>query len=49
VPEFNIDMRRRRIRPAKDAEEHVINAIDKTDALEARYINDHKGRFVESL
>lgn len=36
-------------RDGGDAEDHVINATDKSDALEARYINNHKGRFVESL
>ncbi|XP_052002363.1 uncharacterized protein LOC127657553 [Xyrauchen texanus] len=43
-------MRRRRIKPTKDAEDHVINATDKTDELlEAKYINDYKGRGVFAL
>lgn len=43
-PSGKSNMRRRRIKPVKDAEEHVIHATDKTDKLEAKHINDYKGR-----
>lgn len=42
-------MRRRRIKPVKEAEEHAINAIDKTYALEARYISNYKGEFKDNV
>lgn len=41
-----VEMKRRRIKPLKEAEDHVLRCIDKTDALEAKHINDYKGRFV---
>ncbi|XP_052426266.1 uncharacterized protein LOC127968823 isoform X16 [Carassius gibelio] len=42
-------MKRRRIKPLKEAEDHVLRCIDKTDALEAKHINDYKGRGVFAL
>lgn len=44
-----VEMRRRRIKPLKEAEDHVLRRIDKTDALEAKHINEYKGRFVKNL
>ncbi|XP_057207526.1 uncharacterized protein LOC130565022 isoform X2 [Triplophysa rosa] len=42
-------MRRRRINLVKDAEEHAFNATDKRDVLEAKHIDDFKGRGVFAL
>ncbi|XP_067312125.1 uncharacterized protein [Pseudorasbora parva] len=44
-----VEMRPRRIKPLKEAEDHVLRGIDKTDALEAKHINDYKGFGVFAL
>ncbi len=44
-----VKMSRRRIKPLKEAEDHVVRCSDKTDALEAKHINDCKCRLVENV